>query len=109
MKTIKFYTLGCKVNQYETQSIRERFLSRGFQEMNNGQKADFYLVNTCTVTSKADRDSRHYILKARRENPKAKIIVAGCLTELDEDKIKKINGVNLIVKNKDKNRILEIL
>ena len=98
MRTVKFYTLGCKVNQYETQSIRERFLSRGFQEMNNGQKADFYLVNTCTVTSKADRDSRHFILKARRENPKAKIMVTGCLIERDAHSVVKLKGVFLVRK-----------
>jgi threonylcarbamoyladenosine tRNA methylthiotransferase MtaB len=108
MKTVKFFTLGCKVNQYETQVIREKFIHAGFQELEDSQPADIYIINTCTVTQTADQKSRHLIHYAHRENPSAKIIVTGCLTELDEDKIKNIDGVSLIVKNKDKNRIIEI-
>ena len=80
MKTVKFNTLGCKVNQYETQEIRERFLGYGFKEIDNGKKADVYVINTCTVTHRADADSLLFIRKAKRENKKAKIIVTGCLT-----------------------------
>lgn len=109
MKTVKFYTLGCKVNQYETQSIREEFIQAGFKEPEDRQPCDIYLINTCTVTHRADADSFNLMRRVKRENPKARIIVTGCLTELDEDKIKKIDGVSLIVKNKDKNRIVEIL
>jgi len=109
MKTIKFYTLGCKVNQYDTQEIRERFLRHGFQEINNGRKADVYVINTCTVTAIADYKSRYYIRYAFRQNPKAKIIVTGCYTELDSEEIFKISGVTHIVKNQDKHRILELL
>jgi len=105
MKTVKFYTLGCKVNQYDTQSIRERFLEKGFEEPQDSKPADIYVINTCTVTQKADANSLHFIRRARRENPKARIIVTGCLTELDEEKIKKEKGISLIVKNKDKERI----
>jgi threonylcarbamoyladenosine tRNA methylthiotransferase MtaB len=109
MKTIKFYTLGCKVNQYETQSIRERFIAAGFKELENCQAADFYLINTCTVTHRADAASLHLIRQAKRENPKAKIIVTGCLTGLDEDKIKNTDCKALIVKNKDKENILHYI
>ncbi len=109
MQTIKFYTLGCKANQYDTQSIREKFLSSGFQEINNGKKADLYLINTCTVTHRADSDSLNLIRRVKRENPKAKIIVTGCLTELDSDRIKTIEGIDLIVKNSKKEKILNLL
>ena len=109
MKTIKFYTLGCKVNQYDTQEIRERFLERGFKEINNGAKADVYVVNTCTVTHKADADSLGAVRKAVRENPRAKIIVTGCLAELDRSRIAKIPGVTRIIKNSQKGRIIEVL
>jgi len=108
-RTIKFYTLGCKVNQYDTQEIRERFLRCGFREISNGKKADVYVINTCTVTAAADAKSRYYIRYAWRQNPKAKIIVTGCLTELNSDEILKIPGVTQIVKNRDKNRILVLL
>ncbi|MCU0665763.1 MAG: MiaB/RimO family radical SAM methylthiotransferase [Candidatus Omnitrophica bacterium] len=104
-KTIKFYTLGCKANQYETQSIREYFLNNGFSEKEGSAKANVYVINTCTVTSKADSQSLNIIRRLRKENPKAKIIVTGCLTELDADKIKQACQVDSIIKNKDKNKI----
>ncbi len=106
MKTVKFYTLGCKVNQYDTQSIREQFERAGFKELENSHPADVYVINTCTVTQKADAESLGFIRRARRENPKAKIIVTGCLVELDAKKIRQIKGVNRIIKNKNKNKIL---
>ena len=106
MKTIKFYTLGCKVNQYDTQNMREQFLRAGLKERSNAKSADIYLVNTCTVTHKADVESLGYIRRARRENPRAKIIVTGCLAELDGKRIRK-EGVDLIVKNRDKGILLQ--
>jgi len=108
-QTIKFFTLGCKVNQYETQAMREQFIRRGFKEIANGKPSDVYLINTCTVTHRADAESLRLIYKAKRENPQASIIVTGCLTELDSDKIAKFNGVARIVKNQDKYRIIELL
>lgn len=109
MKTVKFFTLGCKVNQYDTQIIREQFLNYGFQEIKDSLAADMYIINTCTVTHRADSGSLNYIRKAQRENPQAKIIVTGCLAELDGDKINKIDGINLIIKNKDKENIFKHL
>ncbi len=109
MQTIKFYTLGCKVNQYETQSMREQFIRAGFKELDNHQSADVYVINTCTVTHKADAGSLNYIRRAKRENPQAKIVVTGCYTELDEDRIREIGGVSLIVKNKDKEKLPGLL
>lgn len=102
MKTIKFYTLGCKVNQYETQAIREYFLNKGFREINNGLTADVYLINTCTVTHKADAEALSLIRRFRRENPKSKIIVTGCLTKLDSKKISSTAPRISIIKNKDR-------
>jgi len=109
MGTIKFYTLGCKVNQYETQLIREQFIQAGFKELGDGQPADLYIINTCTVTHRADSASLNFIRRAKRENPKAKIIVTGCLAELDADKIKNACALSLIVKNKDKANICKDL
>ncbi len=108
-RTIKFITLGCKVNQYDTQTIREQFASAGFKEIDNGRDVDIYVINTCTVTSSADRKSRYFIHYAHRQNPKAGIIVTGCYTTLDSDEIAKIPGVTDIIKNQDKYRILELL
>jgi len=103
--TIKFYTLGCKVNQYETEKIREGLLTCGFKEVRDKKGADIYIVNTCTVTHRADSDSLKAIRKARRENPRAKVIVTGCLSELDREKIRNADAAALIIKNKNKEKI----
>jgi len=97
MKTVKLFTLGCKVNQYETQGIRERFLSKGFKELNNGRSADYCVVNTCTVTGLADRKSRNIIRRCIRENPGARILVTGCLVERDREELLKIEGISCII------------
>jgi threonylcarbamoyladenosine tRNA methylthiotransferase MtaB len=109
MKTVRFFTLGCKVNQYETEQMRERFLDAGFKDVGSLQKADTYVINTCTVTSTADRKSRYFIKLAGRRNHKAKIIVTGCYAELDSREIASIKGVSHIVKNKDKLMIPQLL
>jgi threonylcarbamoyladenosine tRNA methylthiotransferase MtaB len=107
--SVKFYTLGCKANQYDTQEIRERFLEVGFREVGDNEKADICVINTCTVTHRADKGSLYYIRRSRQENPQAGIIVTGCFTELDSVRISRQPGVRLIVKNKDKGRILQLL
>jgi threonylcarbamoyladenosine tRNA methylthiotransferase MtaB len=97
-KTIKFFTLGCKANQYDTQSIRERFISRGFKEAEVGKQPDYFLVNTCTVTSGADQKSRNIIRRCIQVAPRAQVIVTGCLAEKDWSQLKKIQGIGLIIK-----------
>jgi threonylcarbamoyladenosine tRNA methylthiotransferase MtaB len=109
MKTVKFYTLGCKVNQYETQVIREQFQKAGFLDLEDGMQARVCVINTCTVTHQADRRSVYLIRRARRQNPSAKIVVTGCMTQLDANRISSIPGVDLIVKNKDKYKIPALL
>lgn len=108
-RTVKFLTLGCKANQYDTQVIREQFISLGFKELNSNDPADFYVINTCTVTHRSDASSLNFIRRAKKENPKGKLIVTGCLTELDGDRITKIPGVNYIIKNREKERIVSLL
>ncbi|MFA6358102.1 MAG: MiaB/RimO family radical SAM methylthiotransferase [Candidatus Omnitrophota bacterium] len=98
MKTIKFFTLGCKANQYDTQSIRERFLSKGFRESDGDNLPDYFLVNTCTVTSGADQKSRNIIRRCIKNNPKAKVIVTGCLAEKDYASLADIQGVSLVIR-----------
>jgi threonylcarbamoyladenosine tRNA methylthiotransferase MtaB len=109
MKTVKIFTLGCKANQYDSQLIREKLLSAGYREIHNGTAADLCVINTCTVTHHADSDSLNIMRRAIRQNPKARIAVTGCLTELDSDKIKNIAGVSIIVKNSDKENIIPFL
>ncbi len=109
MKSVKFYTLGCKVNQYDTQEIRERFLEAGFIEAKGKKAADIYVVNTCTVTAKSDKDSFYYIHRSHHENPRGKIIVTGCLAVLDRKRIKAQPGVSLVIPNSGKSRIVSRL
>jgi len=109
MKTFKFHTLGCKVNQYDTQQMRERLLERGMQEASQQKLADIYLINTCTVTGRADSESLNILRRVRRENPKARILVTGCLTELDRDRIMETDKQAIVVTNKEKVKLTEIL
>ncbi|MEI6831902.1 MAG: MiaB/RimO family radical SAM methylthiotransferase [Candidatus Omnitrophota bacterium] len=98
MKRIKFFTLGCKANQYDTQSIRERFLSKGFEDDDSNLSPDYFLINTCTVTSGADQKSRNIIRRCIQSNPKAVVIVTGCLVEKDWDLLANIPGISLVIK-----------
>ena len=104
---IAFKTFGCKVNQYETQAIRETFLRGPYKEVE--RKADIYVINSCTVTSDADRDCRALIRACQRENPDAKIVVTGCYAQKDEGELLKVGGITHILKHPDKSRIRGIL
>ncbi|MFC1804241.1 MiaB/RimO family radical SAM methylthiotransferase [Candidatus Omnitrophota bacterium] len=97
MKKIKLSTLGCKVNQYDTQSIRERFLGKGYQEIFNGNGADICLINTCTVTAAADAKSRNLVRNAIKENPFARIIVTGCMVKETTEPLLNIRGIDYII------------
>jgi len=108
-KCFFIHTLGCKVNQYESQAIREILIGAGFKECLSKETADLYIVNTCTVTEKADKESRHWIGTFHKTNPKAKIVVTGCSAEQDADKLSFLPSVAHIIKNKDKSLIADIL
>lgn len=107
----RFYikTLGCKVNQYESQLMRESLVNRGFKECLAEDIADIYIINTCTVTGKADSESRHMIGYYHRMNPDAKIVVTGCYMEMNARDVTFLPGVKHIVKNDDKHNIAAIL
>ena len=93
--TVGFYTLGCKVNQYDTQAMIEQFKTRGYRIVDFNQKADIYVINTCTVTNLADRKSRQMIRKAHRANSDALIAVVGCFAQRAANEAIKIPGLNL--------------
>ena len=107
MNTIKFYTLGCKVNQYETQAIRENLINNGFKEVDSDNQAHIYIINTCTVTSRAEGKSQGLIRKALNENLEAKVIVTGCCVQ-DNNFISQDKRI-IAVKNELKNKISQIL
>lgn len=91
-------TLGCKLNQYESQAIREALLRDGFSEITSGELPDLCIVNTCTVTAESDRKSRNLIGKLHRSFPHARLVVTGCYAELEEDRrrLSEIPGVSLV-------------
>jgi len=95
---IKFYTLGCKVNQYESEALQEELKAYGFT-ITEGP-ADIYIINSCSVTAKADSDSRRLVLRAKKENPKAKIAVCGCWPQLNSEEAKKAGADYVIGQDK---------
>ncbi len=97
-------TLGCKVNAYESELIKERFISEGFIEVDNMGDADVVVINTCTVTNQADSKSRKIIRQARRENNDACIVVCGCMSQNHQD-ISDTLDIDILIGNKDKSKI----
>ena len=102
---VAFHTLGCKVNHYETEAIKEAFVSRGAEAVGEEEFADVYIINTCTVTNIADRKSRQFIRRAKRVNPDALIAVTGCYAQVAADEIAEMPEVDLIVGNGRKSEI----
>ena len=93
MRTVALYTLGCKVSQYETEAIAEGFEARAFRVVPFTEKADVYVVNTCTVTAESDRKSRQMIRRAHKANPDAVIMVTGCYSQVSPDEVMRLPGV----------------
>ena len=106
MKTAAFYTLGCKVNQYETEAIAEQFTSKGYEIRDFSEPADVYVINTCSVTAMSDRKSRQIIRRAKKQNPHSTVIVTGCYAQVAPDEVLKIDGVNLVIGTNEKSRIV---
>ena len=91
-KKASFYTLGCKLNQYETDSIKDSFIEKGYSVVEFGEKADVSLINTCLVTGKAEFKSRQAIRRAVKFSRGAEVVVVGCYAQLEAEKIGKIPG-----------------
>ena len=108
MKKVAFYTLGCKVNQYETEAMSELFEKNGYEICNFEDFADIYVINTCTVTSMSDRKSRQIIRRAKKQNENAYIIVTGCYAQTARDEVAKIEGVNLVLGAQERDKIVEL-
>lgn len=105
--TFSIYTLGCKVNAYESEFITHLFTSRGYKLVDYNNSADIYIINTCTVTNSADNKSKKIIRHTRKNNPNAIIIVCGCYTQYKNGEIQNIDDVDIIIGNKDKSKIID--
>lgn len=107
-KTVCFTTLGCKVNQYDTQAMLEQFEQKGYRAADPGAAADVYVVNTCTVTGTGDKKSLQIIRRCRRRNPQAQLVVTGCLAQRLGEKLRD-TGARLILGNQYRARVVELL
>lgn len=105
MHTFNIETLGCKVNQYESEAISEMFLKKGYKKSDD---ADVYIINTCTVTNMSDRKSRQMISKAKKNNPNAIIAVIGCYSQVKSEDVKNIEGVDIVLGSRNKEMVVEL-
>ena len=109
MKKVAFHNLGCKVNSYELDIMRQILRDEGYEEVPFQDKADIYVVNTCTVTNIADRKSRQMLHRAKKQNPGAVVIAVGCYVETDPERVEKDDAVDLIIGNNKKSEIGKVL
>ncbi len=108
-KRVAFSTLGCKVNLFESELISEKLVGDHYQRVNFSDKADLYVINTCTVTAEADRQARQTVRRAVRQNPDAWVVVTGCYAQMDAKTCSEIPGVDLVVGNSQKLDIPHLL
>ena len=104
---VAFHTLGCKVNQYESEAMAKMFRSRGWEVVDEQDFADVYIINTCTVTAIADRKSRQYIRRMKRVNPDSIVAVTGCYAQISPDEVSKIKGVDIVTGTNEKHTLID--
>ena len=106
-KTIAFHTLGCKLNFSETSTISRDFVQHGFEKVDYRDKADIYVINTCSVTENANKEARKLIRKAKRRNPDSSVVVIGCYAQLKPKEIAEMDGVDMVLGSEEKFNILD--
>ncbi len=109
MRKVAFLTAGCKLNQYETEAMVEQFICKGWQVVASEDKADVYVINTCTVTHRGDRTSRYLIRRAYRNNEDALIVVTGCYAQVASSEIAQMSEVDIILGNAEKEHIIDFI
>ena len=107
MKKVAFITLGCKVNQYETNAMTQKFIERNYEIVKSTEKADIYIVNTCTVTNMSDRKSRQMLRKVKEQNQEAIIVACGCYAQVAKEELEKIEEIDLVLGNNEKTEIVK--
>ena len=108
-KDIAFITLGCKVNQYETNAMIQKFIEKGYNLVEYTEKADIYIINTCTVTNMSDRKSRQMLRRVKDLNPHAIVVACGCYAQVAKEELKKISEIDLILGNNEKKEIVKYI
>ena len=109
IKKVAFITLGCKVNQYETNAMTQKFIESGYKVVEHHEKADIYVINTCTVTNMSDRKSRQMLRKVKELNNDAVVVACGCYAQVAREELEKIEEIDLILGNNEKNDIVEYI
>lgn len=108
-KKVAFMTLGCKVNMYDTEAMRENFQKKGYDIVDFDEYSDIYIINTCTVTNFGDKKSRQSIRKAKRQNPDSIVVATGCYSQVFPQEVENIDGINIVMGTKDRKNIVEIV
>ncbi len=108
-RRVSFQTVGCRLNQYETERMAADLHRYGFRRVGRGEAADLYIINTCTVTHRADSDCRYLIRKAARQNPEARIVVAGCFVDKDAAAVEQMEQVHVVIRNREKDSMTKLL
>lgn len=103
---VALYTLGCRVNSYESEAMAEQFIKEGYDVVDFNEFADVYVINTCTVTNMGDKKSRQMIGRARRLNPEAIIAVVGCYSQIASDEVASIEGVDVVLGSRNKGEVV---
>ena len=109
MNKIAFITLGCKVNQYETNAMIQKFIEQGYNIVEHTKKADIYIINTCTVTNMSDRKSRQMLRRVKDLNPHAIVVACGCYAQVAKEELKDIKEIDLILGNNEKKEIVKYI
>ena len=109
MRTAALHNLGCKVNAYETEAMRQALEENGYKIVSFNEKADIYIINTCTVTNIADRKSRQMLHRAKKLNPEAVVVAVGCYVQAAGEALKEDEAIDIIVGNNNKSDIVNIL
>lgn len=109
MAKVAFYTLGCKVNQYETEVMAELFRKAGYEIVDFDEIADVYVINTCSVTARSDMKSRQMIRKTRNKNPDAIVVAVGCYVQVSPDEVFSMPEVDIVIGTKDKDKIVDLV
>lgn len=108
-KTVSFYTLGCKVNQYETNAMAQKFAKSGYKVVHGEENSDIAIVNTCTVTNMSDRKSRQILRRIKKANPHTVVVAVGCYVQVAKDKVEAIPEIDLVLGNNEKKDIVEYI
>lgn len=108
MKKVAFHTLGCKVNQYETEAMEEMFLYHDYEIVTDEEVADVYVINTCTVTNMSDRKSRQFIRRSKKLNENSVVAVVGCYSQVSPEEVEGIDGVDVIIGTTERHRIVQL-